>query len=99
MYRFNYQGFILDVQVVGLREFPSFHREGAKDAKIFKEEVNRLKTFSNDLTFLRALPIFAVKRFVFSRDSFVLHELSCSSTISFTLPTCPSDKRTLIPCG
>ena len=24
---------------------------------------------------------------------------SSSSRISFTLPTCPSDKRTLIPCG
>ena len=49
------------------------HREGAKDAKIFKEEVKYLKSSVKNLNFLclllfflRALRVFAVKGLFFS---------------------------------
>ena len=48
------------------------HREGAKDAKIFKDEVQDFKSFSkrftfpaNIIDFLRALCAFAVKGLFF----------------------------------
>jgi hypothetical protein len=41
------------------------HREGAKDAKIFKDEVQDFKSFSKRFAFLRALCAFAVKGLFF----------------------------------
>jgi len=37
------------------------YREGAKDTKIFKDEVQDFKSFSKWFVFLRALRFFAVK--------------------------------------
>ena len=52
------------------------HREGAKDAKSFKDEVQDFQSFSKRfafpsciINFLRVLRFFAVKRFVFPVDS------------------------------